>query len=78
VALGAKVVIWDTDGPAATAAAGAIENRSYDIVDAADPATITSALAAAETRLGPPDNLVNNAGISWPNFPLAEYPPENL
>jgi 3-oxoacyl-[acyl-carrier protein] reductase len=32
--------------------------------------------AAAETRLGPPHILVNNAGISGPNLPLSDYPPE--
>jgi 2-dehydro-3-deoxy-L-rhamnonate dehydrogenase (NAD+) len=74
-ASGAKVAIWDADG-AATATARAIENASYEIVDVTDPAAIASGLAALEARLGSPDILVNNAGISGPNFPLAEYPPE--
>jgi hypothetical protein len=70
---GAKVAIWDT---AAAAAARSIENASYQIVDVTDAAAIATGLAALEERLGPPDILVNNAGISGPNFPLAEYPPE--
>jgi len=73
---GAKVAIWDADGPAAAAAARTIENASYEIVDVTDAAAIATGLAALEERLGPPDILVNNAGISGPNFPLAEYPPE--
>jgi NAD(P)-dependent dehydrogenase (short-subunit alcohol dehydrogenase family) len=75
-ASGATVVVWDTDGPAAAAAARSIENASYEIVDVTNPVTIASGLAALEARLGPPDILVNNAGISGPNFSLVEYPPE--
>ena len=41
-----------------------------------DPAAIAAALAATEARLGPPETLVNNAGISGPNFPLDAYPPD--
>ncbi len=53
-----------------------IENATPDVVDLTDPAVIGAALAATETRFGPPDIQVNNAGISGPNFPLSEYPPD--
>src|SRR6185437_1561127 len=61
-ASGARVAIWDVDGAAAKSAA------------AADPAGIAAALAITESRLGPPDILVCNAGITGPNHPLDAYP----
>ncbi|HEX3885106.1 MAG TPA: SDR family NAD(P)-dependent oxidoreductase [Stellaceae bacterium] len=70
-ASGAKVAIWDVDGAAAEIA-GAIDL----VADVTDPAGIATALAATETRLGPPDILVCNAGITGPNHPLDEYPAE--
>jgi 2-dehydro-3-deoxy-L-rhamnonate dehydrogenase (NAD+) len=73
-ASGAKVAIWDSDAPAAAAAARAIESASCETVDVTDPTAIAKGLAATEARFGPPDILVNNAGISGPNFPLADYP----
>jgi NAD(P)-dependent dehydrogenase (short-subunit alcohol dehydrogenase family) len=73
---GARVAIWDVDGTAAKAAASVIPGSIDLIADVTEPQSITSALAATESRLGPPDILVNNAGISGPNMPLDEYPPE--
>jgi NAD(P)-dependent dehydrogenase (short-subunit alcohol dehydrogenase family) len=73
-ASGARVAVWDVDGPAARAAAAEIAGSIDLVADVTDPATIDAALAATETRLGPPDILVNNAGIAGPNFPLDEYP----
>ena len=73
---GARVAIWDVDTAAAAEAAHAIEGAVDLAADVTDPAMIERALAQTEARLGPPDILVNNAGISGPNFPLADYPPE--
>jgi 2-dehydro-3-deoxy-L-rhamnonate dehydrogenase (NAD+) len=77
-ASGAQVALWDVDSAAAKAAAAEISGAIDLTADVTDPATITAALAAAEARLGPPDILVNNAGIAGPNFPLDEYPAEEL
>jgi 2-dehydro-3-deoxy-L-rhamnonate dehydrogenase (NAD+) len=75
-ASGARVAIWDIDGGAAVETAHAIAGASADVADVTDPATLSRALAAVEARLGLPEILVNNAGISGPNFPLDDYPPE--
>jgi NAD(P)-dependent dehydrogenase (short-subunit alcohol dehydrogenase family) len=74
-ASGARVAIWDVDGEAATAAARAIAGAVDIAADVTNFAAIDRALAATESRLGPPDILVNNAGIAGPNFPLVDYPP---
>jgi 3-oxoacyl-[acyl-carrier protein] reductase len=75
-ASGAQVAIWDTDADAANATASEITGATAMTADVTDPATIARALADTEARLGPPEILVNNAGISGPNFPLDEYPAE--
>src|SRR5262249_4426271 len=73
-ASGARVAIWDVDRAAAEAASGEIPGALALVADVTDPATIETALAATQARLGPPDILINNAGISGPNHPLDEYP----
>jgi 3-oxoacyl-[acyl-carrier protein] reductase len=75
-ASGARVAIWDVDGAAAAATSRAVANATYDIVDVTDPVGVARALEATEARLGTPDILINNAGVSGPNLPLADYPPE--
>src|SRR5271155_5435336 len=75
-ASGAKGAIWDVDGAAAAATPPPAGNAIYDIVDVTDQAGIARAVEAVEARLGPPHILVNNAGISGPNLPLADYPTE--
>jgi len=75
-ASGARVAIWDIEGAAAKAAAGEIRDAVSLTADVTDPKTIAAALTETEARLGPPDILINNAGISGPNFPLDEYPAE--
>ncbi len=70
----ARVAIWDIDLAAATATASEIAGTVALAADVTDPASIDAALAATETRLGPPGILVNNAGIAGPNYPLDEYP----
>ena len=75
-ASGAQVAIWDVDAAAAKASAAEIRDAIDLVADVTDPPTIAAALAATEARLGPPDILINDAGISGPNFPLDEYPAE--
>src|SRR5262245_4385063 len=73
-ASGARVAIWDIDRAAAEAAAAELPGALALAADVTDPATIETALAATQVRLGPADILINNAGISGPNHPLDEYP----
>jgi 2-dehydro-3-deoxy-L-rhamnonate dehydrogenase (NAD+) len=73
-ASGARVALWDIDAAAAKSAAAEIAGAIDLACDVTDPATIATALAATEARLGPPDILINNAGISGPNHSLDAYP----
>jgi NADP-dependent 3-hydroxy acid dehydrogenase YdfG len=63
-AAGARVAIGDVDGPAAAEAADRI---GYGVqampVDVGDEASFEGFLDAVESRIGPLDVLVNNAGI---------------
>ena len=59
-ASGAKVAIWDLDGPGK--------------VDVADNDSILGALQKTLSDLGKIDVLVNNAGIAGPSMPVVEYP----
>jgi 3-oxoacyl-[acyl-carrier protein] reductase len=61
-ASGAKVAIWDLNGP--------------QRVDVADQSSIDSALKKTLSSLGRIDVLVNNAGIAGPSMPVVEYPVE--
>src|SRR5258706_4990109 len=59
-ASGAKVEIWDLDGP--------------QRVDVADNDSILAAVDRTLKKLGKIDVLVNNAGIAGPSKPVVEYP----
>ena len=59
-ASGAKVAIWDVNGP--------------EKVDVTDPDSIDRALKKTLASLGKIDVLVNNAGIAGPTMPVVEYP----
>jgi 3-oxoacyl-[acyl-carrier protein] reductase len=59
-ASGAKVAIWDLDGPGK--------------VDVADNDSILSALKSTLNQLGKIDILVNNAGVAGMNVPTVDYP----
>ncbi|HEX5611642.1 MAG TPA: SDR family NAD(P)-dependent oxidoreductase [Burkholderiales bacterium] len=61
-ASGAKVAIWDVNGP--------------EKVDVTDSGSIERALQKALASLGRIDVLVNNAGIAGPTMPVVEYPIE--
>ena len=62
-ASGAKVAIWDVNGP--------------DKVDVTDQVSIDRALKKTLASLGKIDVLVNNAGIAGPTVPVVEYPVED-
>jgi NAD(P)-dependent dehydrogenase (short-subunit alcohol dehydrogenase family) len=59
-ASGAKVAIWDVNGP--------------EKVDVTDQDSIDRALKEALATFGKIDVLVNNAGIAGPTVPVVEYP----
>ncbi len=60
--VGARVAVFDRNGPAAEAVAARIGGFAAT-VDVTDPDGAAAALAAAEAALGPPRLLVNCAGI---------------
>ena len=71
---GAKLALWDMDGPLAGTAAGALGDEAVGLsVDVTEEAAIAAALSATENALGPVSVLVNSAGIAGPNAPVAEY-----
>jgi short-subunit dehydrogenase len=73
-ARGARVWLGDVDGAAAAAAAAEIGSPAHPFpVDVADPDSFAAFLAAVEDAGGPPDVLVNNAGI----MPLGAFLDEN-
>ena len=59
-ASGAKVAIWDVNGP--------------EKVDVTDEDSIDRALKKTLASFGKIDVLVNNAGIAGPTMPVVEYP----
>lgn len=77
LAEGASVAVWDLDpgrlGEHPAAAAGTLLGQAVDVCD---PASAADAAAAAAGRLGGLDILVCSAGITGPNLPLWDYPPE--
>jgi NAD(P)-dependent dehydrogenase (short-subunit alcohol dehydrogenase family) len=76
---GAKVAVWDLDAELARAHAAAIGGGAVAVkADVADWASVQSALAETEKRLGGPDILVNSAGIAGMNAPVADYPVEEF
>jgi 3-oxoacyl-[acyl-carrier protein] reductase len=62
-ASGAKVAIWDVNGP--------------EKVDVTDQESIDRALKKTLAAFGRIDVLVNNAGIAGPTMPVVEYPVED-
>jgi NAD(P)-dependent dehydrogenase (short-subunit alcohol dehydrogenase family) len=76
---GASVSLWDVNGDtlAATArelsAAGAVRTS---VADVTDQAAVEAAASDTIAALGGIDILIANAGITGPNAPLWEYPPD--
>ena len=76
---GAKVAVWDLDVALARSHAAGIGGGAVAVkVDVADWASVQSALAETEKRLGGPDILVNSAGIAGMNATVADYPVEEF
>ncbi|MEM9470887.1 MAG: SDR family NAD(P)-dependent oxidoreductase [Pseudomonadota bacterium] len=73
---GAKLALWDMDGPLADNAAGELGGDAAGFaVDVTDEAAVAAALANTEKALGPVSILVNSAGIAGPNATVADYDP---
>lgn len=76
---GARVSLWDCDAATLEAAArdlaalGVVHTATVDVTDAAQ---VDAATAATAQRFGGIDILVANAGITGPNVPTWDYPPE--
>lgn len=76
---GARVSLWDCDAATLEAAArdlaplGVVHTATVDVTDAAQ---VDAATAATAHRFGGIDILVANAGITGPNVPTWDYPPE--
>lgn len=60
---GARVVLADLDGAGVTALAGDLPEALAVETDVTDEAAVDALLAEATTTFGPPDIMVNNAGI---------------
>jgi len=74
---GARVALWDADGPALDAAARQLDagrHAATATVDVTDPASVTAARDAAVDGFGGLDIIVNSAGIAGPTVPTLDYP----
>jgi 2-dehydro-3-deoxy-L-rhamnonate dehydrogenase (NAD+) len=77
VASGARVCAWDVSQAALDAMAHALgSDHLYVPVNMANDGEVASAAARSVEQFGDVHILVNNAGITGPNAPLCEYPPE--
>jgi NAD(P)-dependent dehydrogenase (short-subunit alcohol dehydrogenase family) len=77
VASGARVCAWDVSRAALDAMADELGPDHLCIpVDMANDSEVASAAARSIAQFGNVHILVNNAGITGPNAPLCEYPPE--
>jgi NAD(P)-dependent dehydrogenase (short-subunit alcohol dehydrogenase family) len=76
---GARVSLWDCDAATLNAsagelaAAGEVHTATVDVVNAEQ---VHAASAATVDRFGGIDILIANAGITGPNVPTWEYPPD--
>ncbi len=76
---GASVSLWDQDAALAERTAAELKDRGRVLavaMDVTDPASVERALADSVAGLGPPDVLVNNAGVAGLNTTTWEYPVE--
>jgi 3-oxoacyl-[acyl-carrier protein] reductase len=71
-ASGARVTLWDIDGPLARDAAASLGGGSI-AVDVTDHAAVEAAMKASEDLSGPVSIVVNSAGIAGPAAPLDVY-----
>jgi 2-dehydro-3-deoxy-L-rhamnonate dehydrogenase (NAD+) len=74
LASGARLTLWDRDDAALQTAKDFLGTGVHTVrVNVADHADVARAAAASEAH-APVDILVNSAGITGPNVPLADYP----
>jgi len=71
-ASGARVTLWDIDGPLARDAAASLGGGSI-AVDVTDHGAVEAAMKASEDLSGPVSIVVNSAGIAGPAAPLDVY-----
>jgi NAD(P)-dependent dehydrogenase (short-subunit alcohol dehydrogenase family) len=74
VADGLAVVVADVDLPAAERHAATLTNAIACEVDVSQPESVGGMVEAVLQRFDRVDVLINNAGITGPAAPLAEYP----
>ncbi|MEO8175144.1 MAG: 3-hydroxybutyrate dehydrogenase [Sphingomicrobium sp.] len=72
---GAKVMLNGFGDPAEIAQLCSELGAIHDGADLTDPKAIAAMLARCSAELGPPDVLVNNAGIQFVS-PIEDFPPE--
>ena len=72
---GAMVHIADVDERAVDAVTRAHERISGSVTDIGDREAVKQLIVDVQIRLGGLDVLVNNAGVSGPTAPVAEYDP---
>jgi 2-dehydro-3-deoxy-L-rhamnonate dehydrogenase (NAD+) len=73
---GLRVVVADVDAPAAERHAATLAGGMALRVDVSDPASVRSMVQAVMQRFERIEVLVNNAGVTGPAGPLADYPDE--
>jgi 3-oxoacyl-[acyl-carrier protein] reductase len=71
---GARVILWDRDDTTAKEAASSLPGAVSFRVEQADPHSVSGAAEATLKEFGRIDILINNAGISGPTMPTADYP----
>jgi NAD(P)-dependent dehydrogenase (short-subunit alcohol dehydrogenase family) len=75
IASGGSVSLWDRDAATGNAAAVALGAKADFVqVDVCDLAAVRESVAVVREARGRIDALVNSAGITGPNTPLADYP----
>ena len=76
-ASGARVALWDRDPKALADAKVQIGGESLCVaLDVSDAEAVARATATTAAAFGDIDALICSAGITGPNVPLAEYPPD--
>jgi 3-oxoacyl-[acyl-carrier protein] reductase len=72
------VCVADVDEPAAQRFAASLGDDAFALqTDVTNPASVRATVAACLGRFGQIDVLVNNAGVTGPSAPLADYPDDD-